>query len=326
MSSFASDLFVNVSQVNFLEKRILICVSVLVSTVLCINKVQTRCILKKPYALLHFANHLLIGKKEMAIYPSLVRRIISLLLLIIQDRVGSTSLGGDIIADTTLALNGSPYVASQDLVVAENATLTIQPGVQLHFDVGVGLQVKGSLQAKGNLRQRIAFTKTPTNGSVNVDDLNISAPYSDGIRLSDGDSYRVGRLEIFLNGQWGTVCDDSWDMRDTEIIKTQPGHLLAVHYQSMSGERFELEVHDGNTTNATQLTLVNQWTGANQAVTPSLSSGHELYIRFRYNADSRDARVKFLITDDQEHRISDSVLSDNVQQAIKYTSIQSNLY
>lgn len=71
-----------------------------------------------------------------------------------------------------------------------------------------------------------------------------------------------------------------------------------VHYQYMTGEKFELEVHDGNIINATLLTLVNQQTGVNQAVTPSTSSGHELYIRFRYNG-RYGATVKFLITDDK---------------------------
>ena len=67
----------------------------------------------------------------------------------------------------------------------------------------------------------------------------------------------------------------------------------------MTGETFELHVHDGNAINATKLALVNQWTGVNQAVTPSLSSGHELYIRFRYSAGRTDARVKFLVMDDR---------------------------
>ena len=72
-----------------------------------------------------------------------------------------------------------------------------------------------------------------------------------------------------------------------------------MHYQSIAGEKFELHVHDGNTINATQLTLVNEWTGVYQAVTPSSSSGHELYLKFRFSAGSKDARLKFLITDDQ---------------------------
>ena len=68
----------------------------------------------------------------------------------------------------------------------------------------------------------------------------------------------------------------------------------------MTGEDFELDVRDGNNQNASQLKLVNESTGVNQAVMPTSSSGHELYIRFRYSAGYREeVRVKFLITDDQ---------------------------
>ena len=147
-----------------------------------------------------------------------IRGIICLLLLpFVAKRAESASLGGDITVDTTLTLNESAYVVSQDLVVAKNTTLTIQPGVQLHFKAGVGLQVKGSLQAKGNSNGRIVFSKIPTNTSVNVDDLNVTDPYNDGIRLSAGKNYRIGRLEIFVRGQWGTVCRDSFDINDAQV-------------------------------------------------------------------------------------------------------------
>ena len=73
----------------------------------------------------------------------------------------------------------------------------------------------------------------------------------------------------------------------------------------MTGEDFELDVRDGNNKNASQLKFVNESTGVNQAVTPSSSSGHEVYIRFRnirfrYRASYwKEVRVKFLITDDR---------------------------
>ena len=151
-------------------------------------------------------------------YSPVIRRIIDLLLLLlVTQRVENTSIGGEITVDTTLTLNGSAYFVSQDLVVTENATLTIQPGVQLHFKAGVALQVKGFLQAKGNSNGRIVFSKIPTNNSVNVDDLNVTAPYNNGIRLIGGKHYRVGRLEIFQRGQWGTVCHDSFDINDARV-------------------------------------------------------------------------------------------------------------
>ena len=149
--------------------------------------------------------------------PMLRRTIYLLMFLIVTQRVENSSIGGDITVDTTLSLNGSAYVVSQDLIVAENATLTIEPGVQLHFKPGVALRVKGSLQAKGNSNGRIVFNKIATNSSVNVDDFNVTSPYNNGIRLAGGKNYRVGRLEIFLRGQWGTVCRDSFDINDARV-------------------------------------------------------------------------------------------------------------
>ena len=87
-------------------------------------------------------------------------------------------------------------------------------------------------------------------------------------------------------------------MIDFQVIKTQPGSHLTVYYHSMVGEKFELKVHDGNTTNATVAAILDQLTVVNQAVTPTFSTGHELYIRFRYNGRN-GATVKFVITDDK---------------------------
>ena len=157
------------------------------------------------------------GMEKYPDYSPEIRRFIYLFVLLIAQGVESASIGGDITVNTNLTRYGSPYVVTQDLTVADNAVLTIQPGVELHFHAGVAFQVKGSLQAKGNSRERIIFRKIPTNITVNVDDLNVTSPYNDGIRLRGGKNYRVGRLEIFLRGSWGTVCHDSFDIKDAQV-------------------------------------------------------------------------------------------------------------
>ena len=40
----------------------------------------------------------------------------------------------------------------------------------------------------------------------------VSCEYGD-IRLVGGSSEYEGRVEICINGQWGTVCDDDWGMQ-----------------------------------------------------------------------------------------------------------------
>ncbi|MCD4652511.1 right-handed parallel beta-helix repeat-containing protein, partial [bacterium] len=85
------------------------------------------------------------------------------MLVSVSSGQAQTYVGGWINSDETWIPGGNPYIAINNISVAEGVTLTIEPGVEIQFDDGNKLNAHGNLIAVGTLTNPILFTSSQTS-------------------------------------------------------------------------------------------------------------------------------------------------------------------
>ncbi|KAK0410181.1 hypothetical protein QR680_004996 [Steinernema hermaphroditum] len=124
-------------------------------------------------------------------------------------------LGGTIFENHDL--DTGKYTVTDDLHIVPGAKLTVGPGTILEFYNGVGMLVQGEL-IRADFRDSpdpVIFTSKP-----------FVLPHIENIRLMDenyNEEVTAGRLEVLIDGQWGTICNRSWTPNLAQMACNQLG-------------------------------------------------------------------------------------------------------
>lgn len=130
---------------------------------------------------------------------------------------GSREVGGEVTGVEELRSDGV-YFVRRDINVRPGGRLKITPGVTLKFEHSIGMMVSGELIAEGDLQGgRPVFTLLDI-----VRDNVTQVP----IRLVGSKNIREGRLQVYKDDEWGTVCNFGWTIESAALACQQMGWVL----------------------------------------------------------------------------------------------------
>ncbi|XP_055636056.1 protein bark beetle isoform X2 [Toxorhynchites rutilus septentrionalis] len=160
---------------------------------------------------------------------------------------GSDRIGGEV--DGQEILPSGSYTVERDINVRPGGKLIINSGVILNFAPSVGMMVTGKLEARGRKPDDILFTlkreavmmendtteaiimdtevamDIETESFLDAESTEHQTPKSP-VRLVGGISDHEGRLQVYTEGRWGTVCDYGWTMINAALVCHQLGLAL----------------------------------------------------------------------------------------------------
>ncbi|XP_035692727.1 deleted in malignant brain tumors 1 protein-like [Branchiostoma floridae] len=149
--------------------------------------------------------------------------------------------------DAGVECSGTPSASELFQILNDQANALIQHGAILDDHETTIATIQNEIDHLAAEVPTLIQANTLQNGEISqlqqlmatldykVDELNNMAVFP--IRLMGGNASH-GRVEVWHDGQWGTICDDSWDINDARVVCRQLGYkdAIAAYEHAMYGE------------------------------------------------------------------------------------------
>ncbi|HKK09396.1 MAG TPA: right-handed parallel beta-helix repeat-containing protein, partial [Bacteroidales bacterium] len=143
--------------------------------------------------------------------------------------IAQTFIGGVIYQDLLLSREDSPYIVTENLIIADTVILTIEPGVDILFEEGIGFRSLGAIVAEGSENAPITF-KARTG----------SAEFWSGITLLQ-QSQTDTIADVFRH------CDFS-GVTSTVLVAYRRNDLIVESSEFHDNPNFTIKLFDNNNT------------------------------------------------------------------------------
>ena len=98
---------------------------------------------------------------------SLHRFFLVVMLLVPTFCSAQTDVSGGVFSNTSWIASASPYIVTDDIVVFDGVTLTVESGVEIRVNQGKKIEVRGRLEALGTQTDSVIFTSNASSPAMN---------------------------------------------------------------------------------------------------------------------------------------------------------------